>query len=93
MASSYLAICSPSGLELLIPETPHAMRFVMRRVYDLGRSDEYCGWVIMADREASFVRTLIEYGYPEIASTVVHLLASEFGTLPPEFDEAARSVS
>lgn len=92
MASSYLAICSPRGLELMIPESPHAMRFIMRRVYDLGRTDETCGWVIIDDREAGLIRRLVEYGYPKIASTLVPLLAREFGTMPPEFDEAARSV-
>jgi len=92
MASSYLAICSQRGLELLTPESSHALRFIMRRVYDRGQGDEQCGWVVIEDRDASLIQIIIEFGYPKIASTLVQLLAREIGFLPPEFDAGVRSA-
>ena len=51
MVGSYVGIITKRGLESLIPETEHALMFLMRRLARHGH-EAFCYWVVMSEEDA-----------------------------------------
>ena len=47
MGESYVGIVSKQGLELLIPENEHLLRFLCQRVYRKRPYSRACVWVVL----------------------------------------------
>lgn len=70
MARSYVGIISPRGLESLLPETEHAVPFLVRRAYGRRSGEAVCYWAVMPDSTARQVETQLEARFHEDAFLV-----------------------
>ncbi|MHC4880785.1 MAG: hypothetical protein ACYTGL_30390 [Planctomycetota bacterium] len=84
MKTSFVGIASPSGLELMVPESDHVIRFLMRRAYRSKRTGAVCFWAIMDEAIAITVTDLLHSGRPEHALLVIQMLAVETGSFCPD---------
>jgi hypothetical protein len=49
--------------------------------------------MLLSDLHAGVIRSLLESGYNQAALMLVNLLATDLGTIPPEFDDAGWPAS
>ena len=87
MANSFVGIISPRGLELLLPETEHALPFLVRRAYRRRPTEAVCYWAVMQDSAAAEVRRQLQGRRREDAFLALRALADFFGTIPPPTDD------
>jgi hypothetical protein len=87
MGKSFVGIISPRGLESLIPETEHAVPFLVRRAYRRRTAKAVCYWAVVDESVADQVRRQLGGHCHEDAFLVLRTLAEDFGTIPPPFDD------
>ena len=87
MVNSFVGIISPRGLESLLPETEHALPFLVRRAYRKRPTEAVCYWAVMQDSAVAEVRRQLQEHRPEEALLALRALAEYFGTIPPPTDE------
>ena len=87
MVNSFVGIISSRGLELLLPETEHALSFLVRRAYRRRPTEGVCYWAIMQDSAAAEVRRQLQQHRHEDAMFALGALAEYFGTIPPPTDD------
>lgn len=88
MAHCYVGIFSPRGLESFLPETEHAMPFLLRRAYRRGPPASICYWVVAEEDVARQVQRQIADRQRHDAYHTLRTQAREFGTiLPPDFGD------
>ncbi len=85
MAHAYLGILSARGLELLVPETEHALAFLLRRAYRRRPHKLACCWAVMPEDAASGIHMLISAGLYEQAFLALNAESLEIGTIPPDY--------
>ncbi len=83
MVNSYVGIISRRGLESLLPETEHAVPFLIRRAYRKNPPDAVCYWAVMQDFAAQEVQRQLQWQRYEDAFFVLGALADYSGTIPP----------
>jgi hypothetical protein len=87
MAKSYVGIISHRGLESFLPETRHAVPFLVRRAYRRQPAEAICYWAVMQDTVAGEVRQQLQCQRYEDAFLTLRMKAAHFGTiLPPSAD-------
>jgi hypothetical protein len=90
MVRSYVGIISRRGLELLLPETEHAVPFLLRRAYCRHSAGAICCWAVMQDAAAGEVQRQLLFRRYEDAFLSLRVKAACFGTiLPPSADVSA----
>ena len=88
MAQSYLSLVSSRGLESLVPETEHALPFLLRRAYRRCPHEAICCWAVVPARAVYRVRALIATGRHLQALIALNVEAHELGTIPPDDEES-----
>ena len=83
MARSYVGIISPRGLESLLPETEHAVPFLVRRAYGRRPGEALCYWAVMPDSTARGVELQLQAHFHEDAFYRLRGEAAHFGTILP----------
>ena len=90
MRKSYIGILDRSGLKILLPETRHVDRFLLRRAL---RENAVCFWAVMDEAVATSIFSELNFGQHQNAARLIHLLANDYGAILPErTDEVVRSV-
>ena len=90
MVNSYVGIISRRGLESLLPETEHAVPFLVRRAYRRRPTEAVCYWAVMQDTAARKVKRQLQWKRYEDALLTLRTQAAHFGTIsPPCVDEDA----
>lgn len=79
MTNSYLVIASAAGLELIVEETAHAERFLMRRCGGRRRGHESCYWAYLETKNAELIRWLVACGQRRPALWLLNQAALEAG--------------
>ncbi len=88
MVKCYVGIISRRGLESLLPETKHAIPFLLRRAYRREPTEAVCYWAVMQEAAALEVQRQVQSRRHEEALLALHAWAAHFGTiLPPCFEE------
>jgi hypothetical protein len=80
MKRSYLGIADRAGLRLLVPETRHTDRFLVRRAVRIGG---VCLWAVIDESFHHPITLEIESGHFESAARLLQTLSSEVGTILP----------
>ena len=83
MVKSYVGIISSRGLESLLPETEHAVPFLIRRAYRRRPTEAVCYWAVMQDTVAGEVKRQLEWKRYADALLTLRTLATYFGTISP----------
>lgn len=90
MARSYVGTISRRGLESLLPETEHAVPFLIRRAYRRRPTEAVCYWAVMDDTTARDVEEQLRWQWYEEALLTLQVRAMDIGTiLPPYAEDAA----
>ena len=84
MAQAYLALVSLRGLESLVPETEHALPFLLRRAYRRFPYEAICCWAVVPAPAVNRVHALIATGRYLQALIALNVEAQELGTIPPD---------
>ena len=89
MGRSYVGIISARGLESVLPETDHAVPFLVRRAYGRRSGEAVCYWAVMPDSTARAVELQLQAHLHEDAFRKLRGEAAHFGTiLPSGVDDA-----
>lgn len=91
MLNAYAGIISDHGLEVFVPETDHALCFLLRRVTRKTNSNQVCFWAVMEPSAALAVRSCVASGRYRDALFVLQTLAGRMGPVWPEDSEPADS--
>jgi hypothetical protein len=83
MVNSYVGIISRRGLESLLPETEHAVLFLLRRVCRKYCGEASCYWAVMQDSAASEIQRHLQWRRYEDALLALRTRATYFGTIAP----------
>jgi hypothetical protein len=89
MSNAFVGIISSRGLESLVPETEHALPFLVRRAYRRHPPEAVCYWAVMDEVVAEEVRRQLRGQCHEDAFLVLRTLSERFGTIPPPLDDDA----
>lgn len=81
MVNSFVGIISRRGLESLVPETEHAVPFLVRRAYRRRPTEAVCYWAVMEESAAEQVRRQLHGHRHEDAFFALRALAEHFGTI------------
>ena len=83
MARSYLGIVTRRGLESLVPETEHAVPFLLRRAGRWRPTPAFCCWAVLP--EIAFFKTQyqLDCGHFRDALLTLNAEALHLGTLLP----------
>lgn len=87
MVNSYVGIISGRGLESLVPETEHAVPFLVRRAYRRPTSEAVCYWAVMQDEVAREVQGHLQRCRHDDALLALRRHAAHFGTILPPHSE------
>jgi len=83
MIRSYVAIISRLGLEYLVPETEHAVPFLLRRAHRRRAVQAVCYWAVMQDRTAREVARCLQCRRYDDAFLALCAQAACFGPILP----------
>jgi hypothetical protein len=83
MVNSYVGIISGRGLESLVPETEHALPFLVRRAYRQRPSKAVCYWAVMQDEAAREIQSYLQRRRHDDALMALREQAAHFGTILP----------
>jgi hypothetical protein len=89
MSKAFVGIISSRGLESMVPETDHALPFLIRRAYRREPPETVCYWAVMDEAVAEEVRRQLQGHCHEDAFLVIQTLAECFGTIPPPLEDDA----
>lgn len=81
MNDSWIALADQRGLKLLVLETSHAIRFLLRRAE---RENAECFWVVLTPSHAQFINYQREQGDADAALRSLSQLATNMGRLTPQ---------
>ena len=82
MNDSWIALVDQHGLNSLVAETSHAVRFMLLRAE---RIEAECFWVVLTPQHALNIEQLRRVGNQEFALQLLELLAINMGRIvPPE---------
>lgn len=87
MSNAFVGIISSRGLESMVPETEHALPFLIRRAYRQQPPEAVCYWAVMDEAVAEEVHRQLRGQCHEDAFLVLRTLAECFGTVPPPSDD------
>lgn len=81
MNDSWIALADRRGLRLLVLETSHAIRFLLRRAE---RENAECFWVVLTPYHARFINDQRALGDAATALRTLEQLATNMGRLLPQ---------
>ena len=84
MFKSYVGIITREGLESLLPENDHVVRFLVRRAYRTQPPQALCYWAVMPDSAADHISRQLSWGEHGPALVTLHASAVGLGTMLPE---------
>jgi len=80
MNDSWIALADRHGLKLLILETSHTIRFMLRRAE---RQKAECFWVVLTPHHAQFIEQMLRLGDAAAALRLLEHLATNMGRIVP----------
>jgi len=80
MNDSWIALADRRGLKLLVLETSHTIRFVLRRAR---RENAECFWTVLTPQHAQFIEQLLQMGSTAAALKLLEHLATDMGRIAP----------
>ena len=87
MVECYVGIISRRGLESLLPETKHAIPFLLRRAYRRQPTEAICYWAVMQKTAAQDVQRQLQLRRHEEALFILRARAAHFGEILPPCSE------
>ena len=85
--NSFVGIVTPGGLDVFVPETEHAVRFLMRRLQRWRATPAACFWAVMRGDHAARVVWALEQEHASLAWSILQTNARSVGRIVPTTPE------